>query len=161
MHYTHVRDEAGVVETCTVVLAACGSACQLIERQLPRRSISWHARSQATITTVVDSCRWARSLAWSPTPRLVSSRSSTTAWCGQTAASDRGQAASQQLWPWAPRSLQLLGHIDSSHWWHWGLSRCEPCARPLLTPPDPRARSLLTPPPTLRRRLSGDACPWL
>ena len=55
MHYTHVRDEAGVVETCTVVLAACGSACQLIERQLPRRSISWHALPQAASTTVHNS----------------------------------------------------------------------------------------------------------
>ena len=59
--------------------------------------------------------RWARSQGWSRAARLVSSRSSTIPHCVGRRQQGTGQAASRQLWPWVTRSLQLVGHLDSSY----------------------------------------------
>ena len=90
------------------------------------------------------------------TPRLVKKFNYRIVWADGTKGPAKLQVDNYALWPWAPRSLQLLGHLDSSHWWHWGLSR----VRVRCLPPTAYT-SAAYPPPTLRRRLSGDACPWL
>ena len=74
------------------------------------------------LSTCAGSCmagRWARGLVTNATPRLSSRQEVQLPHRVGRRQQGTGQAASRQLDGHAPRSLQLLGHLDSSHYyWH-------------------------------------------